>query len=103
MLDVFGPGDPAVLDAVDEIARAPRQAGCPVGVFANSAEQVTRFTDVGVTLFLMQSDHAFPPCRRRRAQWSPSTTFTTQEASRRGESERREAPKPPATLLQDLS
>jgi 2-keto-3-deoxy-L-rhamnonate aldolase RhmA len=54
-----GPGAPAVLEAVDEIARAACEEGCPVGVFANSAEQVSYFAEIGVTLFLMQSDHAF--------------------------------------------
>ena len=54
-----GPGAPAVLEAVDEIARAACEEGCPVGVFANSAEQVSHFAEIGVTLFLMQSDHAF--------------------------------------------
>ena len=54
-----GPGAPAVLEAVAEITRAACEEGCPVGVFANSAEQVGYFAEIGVTLFLMQSDHAF--------------------------------------------
>ena len=54
-----GPDDPVVLEAVDEITRAAREEGCPVGIFANSADQVNHFAEIGVTLFLMQSDHAF--------------------------------------------
>ena len=48
-----------MLEAVDEITRAAREEGCPVGIFANSADQVNHFAEIGVTLFLMQSDHAF--------------------------------------------
>jgi 2-keto-3-deoxy-L-rhamnonate aldolase RhmA len=58
-LDASGPDAPAVLEAVDEILRAACEEGCPVGVFANSAEQVSHFAAIGATLFLMQSDHAF--------------------------------------------
>ena len=54
-----GPDAPAVLEAADEIIRAAREKGCPVGIFANSADQVNHFAEIGVTLFLMQSDHAF--------------------------------------------
>ena len=52
---------PAVtmIEAADEIIRAAREKGCPVGIFANSADQVNHFAEIGVTLFLMQSDHAF--------------------------------------------
>ena len=58
-LGASGPDAPAVLEAVDEIARAACEEGCPIGVFANRAEQVSHFAEIGVTLFLMQSDHAF--------------------------------------------
>ena len=54
-----GPDAPAVLEAADEIIRAASEKGCPVGIFANSADQVNHFAEIGVTLFLMQSDHAF--------------------------------------------
>lgn len=54
-----GPNEPEVSAAVEAIAGAARAAGCPVGIFANTAEQVEDYARVGVTLFVMQSDHAF--------------------------------------------
>lgn len=54
-----GPGSPSVIAAVEEIAAAGRRVGCAVGIFANTADQVDRFTDLGISLFLLQSDHAF--------------------------------------------
>ena len=54
-----GPDTPEVLEAVAAIAASARAADCPVGIFANTRVQVERFVELGVTLFLMQSDHAF--------------------------------------------
>lgn len=54
-----GPTDPSVRAAVEDIASAAHTVGCPVGIFANTAEQVEDYAKLGVTLFLMQSDHAF--------------------------------------------
>ena len=54
-----GPGAPEVIEAVEKIASAGQTAGCPVGIFANAADQVDHFATLGITLFLLQSDHAF--------------------------------------------
>lgn len=54
-----GPTAPQVVDAVGTITEAARRSGCAVGMFANTAEQVAHFTSLGVSLFLLQSDHAF--------------------------------------------
>lgn len=54
-----GPGADEVLAAVEQIAAAGRNTDCAVGIFANTAEQVERFSALGITLFLLQSDHAF--------------------------------------------
>lgn len=54
-----GPGAPEVLEAVDQIIAAATRAGCPIGIFANTAEQVADFSARGISMFLLQSDHAF--------------------------------------------
>lgn len=58
-MGAVGPTDPKVRAAVEAIASAAQAVGCPVGIFANTAEQVEEYAKVGVTLFVMQSDHAF--------------------------------------------
>lgn len=54
-----GPGAPEVVQAVEQIATAAAGVGCAVGMFANTHDQVERFAGMGVSLFLLQSDHAF--------------------------------------------
>lgn len=54
-----GPGAPEVVAAVEQIAAASVRAGCAVGIFANTNDQVERFSQMGITLYLLQSDHAF--------------------------------------------
>ena len=54
-----GPGADEVVATVEAIAAAGERAGCAVGIFANTHEQVQRFAGMGVSLFLLQSDHAF--------------------------------------------
>ena len=50
---------PAVLEAADRICRAAGNADVPVGVFAPSVSQVPYWKELGVSLFLLSSDHAF--------------------------------------------
>jgi len=54
-----GPDADAMLQAVADVTRASLEEGCPVGIFANSADQMDVFAELGITLFLMRSDHAF--------------------------------------------
>ena len=54
-----GPSDPQVIKAVEQIAAAGKRSGCAVGIFANTRDQVDRFAELGISLFLLQSDHAF--------------------------------------------
>lgn len=54
-----GPGTPVMIDAIATIAAASLAAGTPVGIFANSAAQIAQFSEMGITLFIGQSDHHF--------------------------------------------
>jgi len=54
-----GPSDPQVIKAVEQIAAGGARSGCAVGIFANTRDQVDRFAELGISLFLLQSDHAF--------------------------------------------
>ncbi len=53
------PTSAEVLDAVRTVVAAANAAACPVGIFANTAEQMEMYAQMGAKLFLMQSDHAF--------------------------------------------
>lgn len=54
-----GPSTPAVMEAIAIIAAASLAAGTPVGIFANSTAQIAQYSDMGITLFIAQSDHQF--------------------------------------------
>lgn len=50
---------PAVVEAADRICLAAGNAGVPVGVFVPSVSQAPYWKELGVSLFLLSSDHAF--------------------------------------------
>ncbi len=54
-----GPTDLDVLAAIKMVTERSVAAGTPVGIFANTKEQLNVYAEFGITLFLMQSDHAF--------------------------------------------
>ncbi len=58
-LDAASPDAPEVIDAVDRIIAAGKEAGVPVGMFVPRNEDVAAWRAKGATLFLQGSDHAF--------------------------------------------
>ena len=58
-LGASGPTAPEVLDAIATICADVGTVGRAVGIFATSAQQRRDYAALGVTFFLMQSDHAF--------------------------------------------
>lgn len=53
------PGDPPVVAAMETIARAGRAAGGRVGMFLSDPSELPRWQTVGVSLFIIGSDHGF--------------------------------------------
>ncbi len=53
------PSDPVVVDAVDRVCAAGRNAGKAVGMFVADVEEARRWTEKGASLFLLASDQAF--------------------------------------------
>lgn len=58
-LDCQSPGDPPVVAAMEAIARAGRAAGGRVGMFLSDPSELSRWQAVGVSLFIIGSDHGF--------------------------------------------
>ncbi len=53
------PSDPIVVEAVDKICAAGRNAGKAVGMFVSDVEEARHWTEKGASLFLLASDQAF--------------------------------------------
>lgn len=53
------PSDPEVLRASEDICRAARAAGRALGMFVPDLAEVSRWIELGVSLFLLESDHVF--------------------------------------------
>lgn len=53
------PGDAAVIEAVETVCRQCRDAGTTVGMFTPELSELPRWRDLGASLFLLKSDHAF--------------------------------------------
>jgi len=53
------PDEPIVTDAVLRVCAAAADAGRATGMFVRSVEEVARWRNCGVSLFLLASDHAF--------------------------------------------
>jgi 2-keto-3-deoxy-L-rhamnonate aldolase RhmA len=53
------PDDPAVIAAVERVAAACKKAGRPCGMFLSLVEDVPHWQSLGVSLFLLGSDHGF--------------------------------------------
>lgn len=53
------PDDPTVIAAVDRIVSACVAVGRPVGMFTSRTSDVAMWREMGVTLFLLGSDHGF--------------------------------------------
>ncbi len=53
------PSDPVVVEAVDKVCAAGRNAGKAVGMFVSDVEEASQWTKKGVSLFLLASDQAF--------------------------------------------
>lgn len=58
-LKCTSPDDDKVIEAVDHIIAAARNAGRPVGMFTSRAVDVPMWREKGVRLFLLGSDHSF--------------------------------------------
>ena len=58
-LGVTSPDDHKVLDAVKKIVSASVAHGKPVGMFTPKAEDVPMWMEMGVSIFLLGSDHTF--------------------------------------------
>ncbi len=53
------PSDPVVVEAVDKVCAAGRNAGKAVGMFVADVEEARNWTEKGASLFLLASDQAF--------------------------------------------
>jgi len=53
------PSDPVVVEAVDKVCAAGRNAGKAVGMFVSDVEEARLWTEKGASLFLLASDQAF--------------------------------------------
>jgi 2-keto-3-deoxy-L-rhamnonate aldolase RhmA len=53
------PDDPPVIGAVERVVAACREAGRPCGLFLSCVEDVPHWRSLGVSLFLLGSDHGF--------------------------------------------
>ncbi len=53
------PSDPVVVEAVEKICAAGRNAGKAVGMFVSNFEEARHWTEKGASLFLLASDQAF--------------------------------------------
>ncbi len=53
------PSDPVVVEAVDKVCTAGRNAGKAVGMFVANIEEAKYWTEKGASLFLLASDQAF--------------------------------------------
>ena len=53
------PSDPVVVDAVENVCAAGRNAGKAVGMFVPNVEETRHWRDKGASLFLLASDQAF--------------------------------------------
>ncbi len=53
------PSDPVVVEAVDKVCAAGRNAGKAVGMFVADVEEARHWTEKGASLFLLASDQAF--------------------------------------------
>jgi len=51
--------DPVVVEAVDKVCAAGRNAGKAVGMFVSDVEEARHWTEKGASLFLLASDQAF--------------------------------------------
>jgi 2-keto-3-deoxy-L-rhamnonate aldolase RhmA len=51
-------GDPEIHAAVERVAAAGEKAGVPVGIFLSNLEEIQRYQDLGITLFLIGSDQS---------------------------------------------
>lgn len=58
-LGVTSPDDPKVVEAVKAIVTASVANGKPVGMFTPNPEDVPMWRELGVTIFLLGSDHTF--------------------------------------------
>jgi len=58
-LGAESPNDPAVVDAVEKICAAGRDAGKTVGMFVPKVEEAAVWQEQGASLFLLASDHSF--------------------------------------------
>ncbi len=61
------PEAPVVQNAIRRICEAGRNAGIGVGIFAGQAAAVARYREMGMTFFLIGSDHAFMMAEANRA------------------------------------
>ncbi len=53
------PSDPVVVEAVDRVCAAGRNAGKAVGMFVSDVEEARHWMEKGASLFLLASDQAF--------------------------------------------
>jgi 2-keto-3-deoxy-L-rhamnonate aldolase RhmA len=53
------PDDPPVIAAVEKIVAACKRGGRPSGMFLSRVQDVPHWQSLGVSLFLLGSDHAF--------------------------------------------
>ena len=58
-LEKTDPSDPVVVEAVDKVCAAGRNAGKAVGMFVSDVEEARHWTEKGASLFLLASDQAF--------------------------------------------
>ena len=53
------PSDPVVVEAVDKVCAAGRNAGKAIGMYVSNVEEAGQWTEKGASLFLLASDQAF--------------------------------------------
>ncbi|MEH6590545.1 MAG: aldolase/citrate lyase family protein [Halioglobus sp.] len=58
-LGAQSPADTVVVDAVERICRSALDAGRPCGMFVGNLDEIPRWKAMGVSLFLLSSDHSF--------------------------------------------
>lgn len=58
-LGTDGPNDPAVIEAVEMICRKGAEAGATIGMFTGDISEIPKWRELGASLFLLSSDHAF--------------------------------------------
>jgi 2-keto-3-deoxy-L-rhamnonate aldolase RhmA len=58
-LGLTNPNHPDVLQAVEHVARAGLAAGRVMGMFTANLDEIPRWRNLGVTLFILGSDHGF--------------------------------------------